>query len=107
MAMTFTITAILASVIGSGSSAALENGIEARELADSGAENALLRLVRDPEYVGEQYLVGGGTIDISISGTSPKIITSQASLRGYVRTVEVITSYNNNVLDVTSWKEVY
>lgn len=106
MAMTFAATAIFMSVVGSSSIAALENGVEARELADSGAENALLRLVRDPEYVGETYPDGSVTISVAPQ-EFPKTITVTAKVRDFTRIVEVLVGYDNNVFSVTSWKEKY
>jgi len=105
MAMTFAVTAILMSIIGSGSITSLESGIEARQLADSGAENALLRLVRDPAYTGEEY--PDGSVEIDVTGTTNKTIAVTAHVGAYTRTVEVLTQYDNNVLSVVSWKEVY
>ena len=105
MAMTFAVTAILMSIIGAGSIVSLESGVEVRQLADSGAENALLRLVRDPSYDGEVYPDGSVTIDIS--ETTPKVITVTANVEDFTRVVEVSTSYTNNVLSVLGWKEIY
>lgn len=105
MAMTFAVTAIFMSVIGAGSSTALEAGVEVRELADSGVENALLKLVRNSSYTGETY--PDGSVSIAVTGTNPKTISVTAKDGNFTRTIEVLAAYNNNVLSVTSWKEKY
>jgi hypothetical protein len=108
MAMAFTTTAMLMSVIGSGSIVSFESGVEVRQLADSGVENALLRIIRDPvDYAGETYSLGEGIITIDVTGATSKTVTVAATLGEFTRTIEVLAQYNNNVLSVTSWKEVY
>ena len=107
MAMTFAITAILTLVINSGSTTAFESGIEVRQLADSGAESALLKLIRDPFYTGESYAVEGVDIAVTVAGSSTKTITITASRGDIQRTVEVLANYTDNVLRVASWKEEF
>lgn len=107
MAMTFTVTAIMMTVVNSGSVTTFHNGIETRELADSGAENALLRLLRDPFYVGEEYSVGGAEIQIVVTGGVQKTISSMATLGDSTRNVEVLVDYTDNVLRIVNWKEIY
>lgn len=84
----------------------LENGMEVKQLADSGAEEALIRLERDPSFSGESYTVGDTSISITISGsTTYTIDVTATSSNNFVRKVEVLANYNNNVLTVSSWKE--
>lgn len=75
-------------------------------MAESGAENALLRLLRDPTYTGEQLVLSDGTVSITVTGTNPIIITSQATVSGFLRKVQVQADYTNAVLTVLSWKEL-
>ena len=88
--------AVIVTVINSTSSSKLERGNVALEIAESGAENALLRLLRDPAYAGEPGItVAGG------------VITAVGQDAGFTRTIVVTTNYNNNVLTVTSWREKF
>ncbi len=86
----------------------IEGRIMASQVAESGMENALLRLLRNPNYVGESNLaVGNGTADITVTGTNPKTITSIGRINNYLQTIEVVVTYNDTIMTITSWKEKY
>ncbi len=74
--------------------------------AESGVENAILRLLRDPNYTGETLSINNGTATITVTGSNPYTITSIGSLGVIKRTVQVVVSYNNNILSITSWKTI-
>lgn len=76
-------------------------------VAESGAENAVLRLLRDPSYTGETLAVGDGSAVVQVTGGSSKIVTSSATLRNFRKKVEVRTNYNNGIFTIESWKEIY
>lgn len=84
----------------------IEGGLSALTIAESGAENAILRLLRDPSYTGETLPVGDGTAVISVTGTDPKVIHSLGQRGDHKRSVEVIAGYTNNQLTINSWKEI-
>lgn len=81
----------------------LEQGTVAYYGAETGIENALLRLVRNPSYSGETLILDQGTVLIEVNGN---IITSTATISNSVRQVQVETVYNNNILEISSWKEI-
>lgn len=87
----------------------LEGRILASQVAESGIENALLRLLRNPNYVGETNLqVGNGTVDITVTGdATTKTITSIGRINNYLQTVQVIVTYNDTIMTISSWKESY
>jgi hypothetical protein len=87
--------------LASGSN--LEQGTVAYYAAEAGAENALIRLIRDSGYNGEILAVDGATVTIQVTGNT---ITSIAEYGNSIRKVEVQTLYNNNVRSVVSWKEI-
>lgn len=99
--------AIMMSIVNSGSVTAFENGLETSEYADSGAENALLRLIRDPFYTGESYSINGGDIQITVTGQNQKTIQVEASVGQSTKIVEVLADYTDNILSVTSWREIF
>lgn len=109
MAIAITVTtATVAMIIGSSYGAsAQEQGTTAFSLAESGAENALLRLLRDPNYAGETLTIGTDQVTITVSGSSQKVITSVGTSRHFVRTVRVVTNLTNGVLSTQSWQEVF
>lgn len=82
-------------------------GERALAVAESGAENAILRLLRDPSYSGEVDLsIGGGSATISVTGTSPYVIVSTGTVGNFVRQVQVIVEDATGVLSVTNWQEL-
>lgn len=106
-----TSASILALSVNAQAAQKLSQGEVVRQLADTGGENALLQLLRDNNYAGETMLdVGGVTgdnITITVTGTTVKTISSVASSGDFTRKIEISVSLVNNVLTVTSWKEVY
>ncbi len=103
--VTTTAVAILLNTTQSSSIAG--NSIIAAQIADSGAENALLRLLRDPDYPGEVLPVGDGSASIVVTGTDPKTIVSTGTVGNFKKTVEVVVTYNDNIMSVSSWNYTY
>ncbi|HET7099399.1 MAG TPA: hypothetical protein VFI61_04170 [Patescibacteria group bacterium] len=98
-------------IIASNSQAAttMSEGVIAKEMADSGIETAMLGILRNNDsYTGETISpLNGGTVVITVTGTGTKTIDSTATNGNFVKKVEVIVSYSNNILGVpTSWKEI-
>jgi hypothetical protein len=105
--VTITSTAIIIILINSQAASKLEQGTMALSIAESGAENAILRLLRNPAYSGETLSVGDGTAVIYVNSEEPKIITSEGKLGNSIRKIRVQIGYNNNILTIQSWKEIY
>jgi|SRR3989338_1963490 len=82
-------------------------GLTTLQIAESGMENALIRILRNPNYQGETLTIGQGTATITVTGSGPFTLTSIGSIGNFSRTIQVIADYNNNILTVTSWREVY
>lgn len=107
MAIIVTTAAVMVVISNSQASSKLEQSLMAYATAEAGAENALLRLLRDPAYAGETLTIGAGTATISATGSNPKVILSQGSYNNFLRQVQVTASYLNGILTVTSWQEVF
>ncbi len=84
----------------------LQQGVTAYYIAESGVENALLRLLRDPNYSGETMAVGSGSVTVSVTGGSEKVIASSGRTGNFIRKLEARTNFNNNIFTITSWTEV-
>lgn len=82
----------------------VEQSMKAYALAESGVENALLRLLRDGQYNGETLNIAGGTVVTTVSNGT---ITAVGTVGGATRKVQAQTVYNNDILTVSSWKEIY
>lgn len=81
-------------------------GTIAVSIAESGAENAILRLLRNPSYTGESLPIGDGTATVTVTGSGTQTITSIGRIGNFERTVQVVVVRNNGVLTVSSWKEM-
>lgn len=108
VAIIMTTMAVALVIINATSASKVEQGDMALKLAESGAENALLRLVRNPTYTGtETFTIDTGKVTATVSGANPIIIMSQGKQGEFVRTASVSTSFVDTVLTINSWREVY
>ena len=109
MAIAIIVTSAATIVIFTNSLATskFQDGITTYYIAESGAENAFLRLLRNPNYTGETLPVDSGSASIQVTGTGTKIITSIGTMGNFTRTVQIQATYANNILTITSWKEVF
>lgn len=107
MALTITSVAIVANIVNSTTTTRVGEGLTAEQYAQSGSENALLRLLRNPSYTGETLTVGTGTVTVNVTGTGVKTITATATNGNFTRTIVVDVTVTNGVLHILSWKEVF
>jgi hypothetical protein len=77
------------------------------DVAESGMENAILRLLRDPAYTGETLTLPDGTATITVTGTSTKTITSVGVAGNYRHTVVTTATYVNGILSLSQWVDSY
>lgn len=75
--------------------------------SESGIENALLRLIRNPDYAGETLQVGDISVVITVTGTTPKTITAVSTYENTEFISQATATYVQNQLTVTSWRTVY
>jgi Tfp pilus assembly protein PilX len=105
--MLVTTGAAYALISNTQSSTTYELGSRAMLAAESGLENAVLRLIRDPAYTGEVLIIDAqSTATISVSTASGTIITSQGDTNGVVRHMQAEIGYTGSVLTINSWKEL-
>lgn len=105
------ISAAVALVYGNTQSASVtEQGTYAYYVAESGVEEGLLRLLRNPNYSGtaanQPIAVGQGSAVIQVNTTSG-LITSIGTYNNTVRKIQAQTVYNNGMRTISSWKEVW
>ncbi len=101
--LTITTAAVIMVIVNSRAATTFSQSVVAQGIAESGAENALLRILRDPSYAGETLTIGDGSATVEVTGTQDKIITSQGSIGTFIRTTVVGAHIENEVLTVTSW----
>jgi len=106
IAMLITTAVLTMTTINSGATDKVYQGTTALDIAESGAETAMIKIIRDPSYSGETVAIGNGEAVITVTGSNPKIITSKGDLNNFSRRVEVTVDFANNIATVTSWKEI-
>ena len=90
----------------SASSSRLSN--EAYYAAEAGIENALVQLLRNPNYTGETLqIAAGSTAVITITGTGPFEVVSVGKSGSYIRTLQATINYTDSILTISSWKEIH
>ena len=108
ISLTITSGAIVIMITNSASASNLQGGAVAYYAAESGVENALLRLLRDPTYAGEILTVGDGTAtaNVVVSGSNTKTVVSIGQNGNFRRTVQAQMNYNNGYYTFSNWKEL-
>ena len=106
IAISLTTTAVAMGISNSLTTTQEEEANHALEVAESGTENAILRLLRDTQYLGETLTVAGGTATVTVSGDDTKTITSVGTIGNFSRTLQVEVTFTDGVLTVTSWSEL-
>lgn len=107
MASVITTAAVSVAIITARSGDDFSQGNKALTVAQAGAENAILRLLRDDTYSGETINIDSDSATIAVSpGISPKTITSTSTVGNFKRVVEVVGAFSNNTFTISTWKEI-
>ena len=103
-----TSAAVTVTIINARSTGTLAQGVEALAIAEAGAEDAILRILRDPlnNYAGATIPVGNGTATIVVAGTTTKTITSTGQVGSFTRKIQVVGTFSNNKFTPTAWIEI-
>lgn len=81
--------------------------ILAHSAAESGVENALLRLIRDPTYTGETMTLSANrTAVVTVTGSTSKTITSNGAVGTVIQRVQAVVHYNGGILVIDSWGDI-
>lgn len=105
--LTITVAAAIILVNTFSSVTNWEQGSTAYSIAETGAEEAILRLLRNPSYNGETLPIDDGNATISITPGDPIVISSIGIFRKSTREIEVKLVYQQNLLTISSWKEIF
>lgn len=108
LAITITSAATAITMVNIQATSKYSVGQEALNLAETAADNAILRLIRDQSYAAGEVITlpnGTGTI-ISITGSSPKTIVAEGKSGNFRRRIQVVLTQSNNITTITSWSEV-
>jgi hypothetical protein len=105
--MAIATAAIIITLSSTIASSKFQSGTLTFSESESGAENAYLRLLRDPNYKGETMIINGATVVATVSGTTNIVISSKATSGTFSRTVQIKLQYTNGKYVIQSWKEVF
>ena len=96
---------IMTSSILSGSTQ--QQGTAAYYVAESGVEDAILHLLRNPSYTGGTVPVGLDQATVTVSTSrNTSTITSIGTSGSTVRKIQVVMTVNNGAYSVSSWQEI-
>jgi len=74
--------------------------------AESGVEEALLNLLRDPSYTGGTFSVDSAEVIVTVStNAGVSTINSKAIYNGFTRSIVATASIENMELSLLSWSE--
>jgi hypothetical protein len=105
VAMTVTLAAIAIAITNIHSNNSFTSGELALQNAQSGVENALILLERNPSYSGGSMTLDNGTATITVSGSGTLNIVSVGSIGNFRRTITATATDTANVLTLTNWSE--
>jgi hypothetical protein len=107
ISLTITSGAIIIIIANSVSVSKFQEGDLSYYAAESGVENALLRLLRDPDYAGETLTIGGTTVIATVSGAVfPKTVTATGQNGNFKRKVQAQINYDGIHYTFSNWKEL-
>lgn len=106
IAITITSGAIIMIAVNSTSLGKLQEGNISYDAAEAGIENALLRLLRDPNYTGETLTIDSTIVTITVSGSSPNYTITVVGTGNFKRTVQVKMTYTSGYYTFSDWKEI-
>lgn len=84
----------------------LSKGEKALFIAETAAEDSILRLLRNPDYAGDtNIMIGGGSADVVVTGVGSKTLEVTAFYGETRRNLAVEVAIVNGELSVVSWGE--
>lgn len=98
--------AVSVALINTQATSDLGSGESALQIAESGAEEAIQRLLRDYSYLGGSISFNNGDALISVTGDDTKTITSEATLGDFKRTIQVTVEITDDTITVEDWTEI-
>ena len=106
VAISITVAATIIIGTNSLSGTNVSQGLATKQMAEAGAEKAMLQLLRDPTYSGGVFDLDTGHVTVVVTGNPNVKIDSTAVNGEFTKKIEVNATYSNNVLTQVSWKEV-
>jgi len=100
-------SAVFIIISNSKGSSKLQQSVVAYSIAQSGAENAMLQVLRNPAYLGETMTIGDGTATIQVSSNSGTFtINSTGQSGNFIKKVQVTGIYQDYKITFSPIKEI-
>jgi len=113
LATAVTAGAVAIAVINVQSTSQFNQGQRAYDLAEAGAEDAIMHLERDQSFSSTGYTIqisSNNTFVVSVTPTgiaTTKTIISEGTVNIFKRKVQIVGSFDGNgVFSITSWNEI-
>lgn len=101
--------AVALTIITRQNAAKVANSEESLHYAEAGADEAILKVIKDPSYTvtGQVLTIGLGSARVDVTGAANnKTIVSEGLGPGHRRKIQVIGTYANGVFTINSWQEI-
>ena len=109
ISMLLVVSLLINSLINSENSFKIRQSKEIIFLAESKLHDSILRLERDPSYLGETLTLSYGQVIIEVTGDNPKYVLSKcvSSSGTILRKLQVrVNISNDGTVSVDDWREV-
>ena len=106
IATVITSSAVVVTVVNSRLAADQTVRVSAFSAAEAGASEAILAILRNPNYSGGTLTVGSAVATITVSGSPTVTIVSTGSAGNFVKKVQVTGMYTGNVFAISAWSEI-
>ena len=81
-------------------------GLSQYQMTYGALENAFMRLLRDPSYIGETLTLGSSTCYSTVTGASTKTVSVRCTDGTYVRKMTATSTFANGIMTVSGISEV-
>lgn len=74
--------------------------------AEGGIENAILKLLRDPTYTGEEMIVDDLPVTLAVTRGTQTVIVATAESGAFTQRYRVVLERISGVLTIISWQQI-
>jgi hypothetical protein len=99
--------AIIIIAVNTTAASTTEYGISAARLSEGALEDTLLRLIRDPNFVGTTFNIDGGSATVEVTGNELKDIIVTVSTQNYTRKFRSQVMFVETEMTILSWNELF
>lgn len=102
-------SAVAIIITNSGAASKSEQGQMAYQAAEGGLEEAILQILRDPNYSGSvsNVAIGLSHYSYTVDTNNPKNIDVYGNYHHFRRHLHTTTSYNQGQLLINSWQDTF